>query len=32
MASDGERIKDGTDPATGYFYESLYGIRLKPGT
>ena len=30
MASDGERIKDGTDPATGISMKSLYGIRLKP--
>ncbi|MCJ7446917.1 MAG: DUF1343 domain-containing protein [Bacteroidales bacterium] len=30
LASDGERIKDGTDPATGISLKSLYGTRRKP--
>jgi uncharacterized protein YbbC (DUF1343 family) len=30
LASDGERIKDGTDPATGIPLKSLYGTRQKP--
>jgi uncharacterized protein YbbC (DUF1343 family) len=30
LASDGERIKDGTDPATGIPLKSLYGTRRKP--
>ena len=30
MASDGERIGDGTDPETGISLKSLYGTRRKP--